>query len=77
MKVKHAIGFAGKAAHVVAHAAVTGEIHVTKELKAERLKACGLCALNVTERCEDCGCPVESKASYVISACPLNNWKKY
>lgn len=60
----------------------TGQEQATEELKSSRLAICnsngGRCPANQhnidKKSCATCGCPVEAKASWASSACPLGLW---
>lgn len=48
----------------------------TEEQYKRRLEICSLCPSRTNERCAECGCPIQDKASWATEQCPLNKWKQ-
>lgn len=52
-----------------------GRPHVTDESYVDRITICNSCDKKTEDwKCAECGCPIESKASWATEDCPLKRW---
>lgn len=61
-------------AHVLKHAAKTGEVMATAEIVHRRLELCRQCADLVGSKCVHCGCFMALKGGLAATKCPINKW---
>jgi len=61
---------------LIKRALETGALHVSDEVKNQRLEICRQCEKYDPEqiRCIECGCFLEHKASFSLDSCPLEKW---
>ena len=57
----------------------SGMVNVSDPIKQERLNICRGCEKYNDENksnptCNECGCPLETKASWASEACPIKKW---
>ena len=55
-----------------------GFIKSPKELYDSRVLTCLACDFynSDNDECNICGCPIETKASWITESCPKNKWSK-
>ena len=63
---------------LIKKAVQTGALQVSDEIKTQRLEICSKCDKYDEKqvRCTECGCFLESKASFSLDSCPLGKWKE-
>lgn len=63
---------------LIKNAIETGALHVSDEVKNQRLEICRACDKYDPEqiRCIECGCFLEHKAGFSLDSCPLGKWKE-
>jgi hypothetical protein len=63
---------------LIKNALETGALHVSDEVKNQRLEICRACEKYDPKqiRCIECGCFLEHKASFAIDSCPLKKWEE-
>jgi hypothetical protein len=61
---------------LIKNALTTGALHVSDEVKNQRLEICRKCDKYDPEqiRCIECGCFLEHKAQFSLDSCPLGKW---
>lgn len=61
---------------LIKNAMKTGALHVSEEIKSQRLEICRNCEKYDAEqiRCIECGCFLESKTSFSLDSCPIGKW---
>jgi hypothetical protein len=61
---------------LIKNALATGALHVSDEVKNQRLEICRKCEKYDSEqvRCIECGCFLEYKAQFSLDSCPLEKW---
>lgn len=52
----------------------SGFVHVTEEVKQERLNICAACPFLSGDKCTKCGCHLPTKTSWSTSHCPIGKW---
>lgn len=61
---------------LIKNALETGALHVSEEVKNQRLEICRACDKYDPDqiRCTECGCFLEHKAEFSLDSCPLEKW---
>ena len=70
--------FASFTFDLIKNALQTGALHVSDEVKNQRLEICRKCEKYDSEqvRCIECGCFLEHKTAFSIDSCPLEKWRE-
>jgi hypothetical protein len=63
-------------AKAVAKHVANGANKVSLEIYESRLAKCDECPSRLNDRCTECGCFLEEKASWETSECPLEHWSR-
>ena len=63
---------------LVKNAIQTGALHVSDEIKNQRMEICRNCEKYDSRqiRCTECGCFLENKTGYALDSCPLGKWRE-
>jgi hypothetical protein len=63
---------------LIKHSLQSGALLVSDEVKQERLAICNKCEWydESQDRCKECGCFMDQKASFAIDSCPLDKWSE-
>ena len=61
-------------ANVIAHAIRTGKVVAEKSLVEKRVSICKNCRHLTDNRCNICGCFINTKAGLASERCPLKLW---
>jgi len=63
---------------LIKNAVQTGALEVSDEVKKQRLDICRGCNKYDSDqvRCIECGCFLESKASFALNSCPIGKWEE-
>ena len=60
--------------NVIKYAIIKRQLKLEKNKQKERLQICNCCTYKLKNRCSQCGCYIEAKASLIASECPANKW---